>query len=69
MESSMDENNFWKCDFCTESFSDEESLSMHVLSIHKSIIEGKKRCDFCDKTYFSKKLHEHVKISHANAKM
>ena len=43
-----------KCDFCNESFSEEETLSMHVLSIHKSIIEGKKRCDLCDKTYLSK---------------
>ena len=65
----MNENEMLNCEFCNESFSDQGTLSMHVLSIHKSIIEGKKRCDFCDKTYFSKKLHEHVKISHANAKM
>ena len=58
-----------KCDFCNESFSDEDSLSTHVLSIHKSIIEGKKKCDFCDKTYPSKKsLDKHVKMRHINTK-
>ena len=64
----MEENKMLKCDFCDESFSDEETLSQHILSIHKSIIEGKKKCDFCDKMYFSKySLLAHVKTSHANA--
>ena len=30
------------CDFCNKSFSDEDKLSLHVMSIHKSIIEGQK---------------------------
>ena len=30
------------CDFCKKSFSDEAKLSLHVMSIHKSITEGQK---------------------------
>ena len=30
------------CDFCNNSFSDEDMLSLHVMTIHKSIIEGQK---------------------------
>ena len=65
----MDENRMLKCDFCDESFSDEKNLSVHVLSIHKSIIEGKKKCELCDKTYQSKtSLHLHVNMKHTNTK-
>ena len=65
----MDENNMCKCDFCYEFFSDEEILSKHVLSIHKSIIEGKKKCDICDKTYRTKlSLYQHVNMEHSNEK-
>ena len=31
-----------KCDFCDKSFHNEDSLSMHIVSLHKSIIEGQK---------------------------
>ena len=30
------------CDFCDKSFTNEETLSAHVLTIHRTIIEGKK---------------------------
>ena len=30
------------CDFCNKSFSDEDMLSLHVMTIHRSIIEGQK---------------------------
>ena len=65
----MNENEMLKCDFCNESFSDEDTLSTHVLSIHKSIIEGKKKCEFCDKTYHSKNsFYVHVKDTHLKPK-
>ena len=65
----MDGNMKLNCDFCNEYFSDEETLSTHVLSIHKSIIEGKKKCELCDKTYSTKhSLNLHVKIKHSNLK-
>ena len=41
----MNENEMLKCDFCIESFFDEETLATHVLSFHKSIIVGKRKCD------------------------
>ena len=47
----MDESKLLRCDFCDESYSDEEALSIHVLSIHRKIIEGKMKCELCDKTY------------------
>ena len=30
------------CDFCNKSFSDEDMLSLHLMNIHRSIIEGQK---------------------------
>ena len=65
----MGENEMLKCDFCDESFSNEETLSTHVLSIHKSIIEGWKKCEFCDKTFHLKvSLNQHVRRAHSKEK-
>ena len=44
-----------KCDFCEKSFFDEQILGLHIKSNHRSIIEGWKKCNLCDKTYDSKK--------------
>ena len=30
------------CDFCDKSFTNEETLSAHVMTIHRTIIEGKR---------------------------
>ena len=36
------QSNKLECDFCDKSFSDEDCLSIHIVSLHKSIIEGQK---------------------------
>ena len=66
----MDKEKFqFKCDFCKESFFNEEILGLHIKSNHKAIIEGWKKCDFCDKTYHMKySLHNHVKMTHLKSK-
>ena len=45
----------FKCDFCEKSFSDEQQiLGLHIKSNHRSIIEGRKKYELCDKRYRSK---------------
>ena len=34
------EKDLFQCDFCDATFTLEENLPKHILSIHKSIIEG-----------------------------
>ena len=80
----MNENEMLKCDFCIESFFDEETLATHVLSFHKSIIVGKRKCDLvikkevnispncesCGKTFCSKSaLGLHFKAAHLHQKI
>ena len=61
----MDEENFkFMCDFCEKSFFDEQILGLHIKSNHKSIIEGWKKCDFCDKT--KNNLEKHILRIHEN---
>ena len=56
----------YKCDFCEKSFFNEEILGLHIKSIHKSIIEGWKKCNYCDKTLSKNSLYLHVKMTHEN---
>ena len=58
----------YKCDFCEKSFFNEEILGLHIKSIHKSIIEGWKKCNYCDKTLSKNSLYLHVKMTHENKK-
>ena len=37
-----EQRTMFGCDFCNKSFSDEDMLSLHVMNIHRSIIEGQK---------------------------
>ena len=63
----MEENKVeFKCDFCEKSFFNEEILGLHVKSIHKSIIEGWTKCNYCDKTYRLKKLWKSMETSNEN---
>ena len=63
------EKLLWKCDFCEKSFFDEQILGLHIKSNHKSIIEGRKKCDLCDRTYRSKdSLLELVRMRHSREK-
>ena len=77
----MIENEVLKCDFCIKSFPDEETLSTHILSIHKSIVEGQKspfcdipikgnsKCDICDKLFSCERgLYRHQKRIHEKRK-
>ena len=70
------QKTLFECDFCDKCFSDEETLSNHVLSLHKSIIEGQKcpaedklRCNLCEKLFPSKNtLDIHVEREHKTLK-
>ena len=69
-----DQNISLKCDFCDESFANEESLSAHVMTINRTIIEGQKlpplmrskiQCKFCEKEYTSQNsLNVHISTIH-----
>ena len=62
-----EEELHFKCDFCENSFFNEQILILHIKSNHKSIIQGWMKCDFCDKTYLTSSLSVHVKMIHSNA--
>ena len=49
----MIENEVLKCDFCIKSFPNEETLSTHILSIHKSIVKDERAHSV---TYQSKEI-------------
>ena len=57
------------CESCLKNFSAKGNLKRQIQTVHKSIIEEKKKCDFCDRTYSTKRsLYVHVNMKHSNAK-
>ena len=65
----MDEEDFqFLCDVCEKSFFNGQILGLHIESNHKSIVEGKKKCEFCDQSYSRNSFYEHVKTKHLNTK-